>query len=267
MCKRRRLGMVDLQLVWPLSPLGRRRHRPSLLEALAAIHGTPLRRLEGNRGFLAALRAGCFCLRAGSARALTHVFGALALAGPAAFGLAAKALVCVEGLFAGGENEFATAIGAFQNAILVLHRHSRAPRAWWRGGQCPRPPNCTRTCRLQPEGPVCPAGSTTPAYNVPPWEETALLLLLARLLVVLSALLLAQTLSWKRLLGPALFSGLHVVAVLFDFFDDVFLLHLALKSAQGVFKGLTFLDDDFRHAKLTSRCWIQMLWKLTSAGW
>ena len=42
--------------------------------------------------------------------------------------------------------------------------------------------------------------------------------------------------------------------MLLNLFDDVLLLHLALKSAQGVFKRLTFLDDNFRHAKLTSRC-------------
>jgi hypothetical protein len=31
-----------------------------------------------------------------------------------------------------------------------------------------------------------------------------------------------------------------------DFFDDVFLLHLALEAAQGIFQGLTFLKSHFR---------------------
>src|SRR5258708_36563831 len=36
----------------------------------------------------------------------------------------------------------------------------------------------------------------------------------------------------------------------FDFLDDVFLLHLALETAQGVFQGLTLLDNYFSHSKI-----------------
>jgi hypothetical protein len=60
-------------------------------------------------------------------------------------------------------------------------------------------------------------------------------------------LLLAQSLPRKRFLGPALLAGFHVEAVLLDFLDDVFLLHLTLEPAQGVFQGFTLLDDDFSH--------------------
>src|SRR5882672_549755 len=35
--------------------------------------------------------------------------------------------------------------------------------------------------------------------------------------------------------------------LLLDFFNDVFLLHLALKAAQGIFQRLTLLNDDFSH--------------------
>jgi hypothetical protein len=66
-----------------------------------------------------------------------------------------------------------------------------------------------------------------------------------------SPLLLAQSLPRKRFLGPALFTGLHVEAVLLDFLDDVFLLHLALKPPQGILQRFTFLDDDFSHVVFT----------------
>jgi len=55
-------------------------------------------------------------------------------------------------------------------------------------------------------------------------------------LVLFTPLLFAQTLPRKRFLGPALFAGFHVEAMLLDFLDDVFLLHLALKTPQGIFQ-------------------------------
>jgi hypothetical protein len=39
--------------------------------------------------------------------------------------------------------------------------------------------------------------------------------------------------------------------MLLDFLDDVFLLHLALETAQSVFQGLILLDDDFSHLTFT----------------
>src|ERR1700688_4545829 len=66
-------------------------------------------------------------------------------------------------------------------------------------------------------------------------------------LVRFAPLLLAQSLPRKGFFGPALFARLHIEAVLLDFLDDVFLLHLALETAQCVFQRLTFLDNDFSH--------------------
>src|SRR6266851_9719202 len=66
-------------------------------------------------------------------------------------------------------------------------------------------------------------------------------------LVRFAPLLLAQSLPRKRFFGPALFARLHVEAVLLYFLDDIFLLHLALKTAQGIFQRFTLLDDDFCH--------------------
>src|SRR5258708_33401723 len=60
-------------------------------------------------------------------------------------------------------------------------------------------------------------------------------------------LLLAQSLPRKRFFRPALLAGFHVEAVLLDFLDDVFLLHFALETAQGIFQRFALLDDDFSH--------------------
>jgi hypothetical protein len=54
--------------------------------------------------------------------------------------------------------------------------------------------------------------------------------------ILFAPLLLAQTLPRKRFLGPALFAGFHVETMLLDFLDDVFLLHLALETPQGIFQ-------------------------------
>src|SRR5579864_2504341 len=66
-------------------------------------------------------------------------------------------------------------------------------------------------------------------------------------LVRFAPLLLAQSLPRKRFFGPAFLARLHVEAVLLYFLDDVFLLHLALKTAQGIFQRFTLLNDDFCH--------------------
>src|SRR5580658_8185049 len=68
-----------------------------------------------------------------------------------------------------------------------------------------------------------------------------------RRLVRFSPLLLAQSLPRKGFFGSAFLTGLHIEAMLLDFLDDVFLLHLALETAQCVFQRLTFLDNDFSH--------------------
>src|SRR5690348_5163655 len=70
-------------------------------------------------------------------------------------------------------------------------------------------------------------------------------------LIRFPALLFAQSLPRKRFLCPALLAGLHVEAVLLDFLDDVFLLHLALETTQGVLQRFTFLDNDFGHSSFT----------------
>jgi len=91
----------------------------SVLEALAAVDGTVVVRLEGNLALLAAVGANSVeHLACGS------LLTALSLAGVAAItaslGLVGEALLGVELLLAGGENEFASAILA-DNGLVSVH--------------------------------------------------------------------------------------------------------------------------------------------------
>ena len=69
-------------------------------------------------------------------------------------------------------------------------------------------------------------------------------------LVLLSPKLLAEPFAGERLFCATLFSRLHVIAMLLNFLDDVFLLHFALETAQGIFQRLTLLNADFSHLKI-----------------
>ncbi len=55
-----------------------------------------------------------------------------------------------------------------------------------------------------------------------------------------------RPLASQRGLHAFLFPGFQVKGVALYFFNNVFLLHLALKTAQGVFEGLTLLQSNFR---------------------
>lgn len=55
----------------------------------------------------------------------------------------------------------------------------------------------------------------------------------------------AIPLAGEGLFEPPLFTGLQVVGVTFDLFDDVLLLHLPLKPAQGALQGFSILDVYF----------------------
>ena len=67
-----------------------------------------------------------------------------------------------------------------------------------------------------------------------------------RLLVLLATLLLTQSLPRKGFFRPALFARLHIEAMLLDLLDDIFLLHLALESPQGILQRFVLLNDNFR---------------------
>jgi hypothetical protein len=53
-------------------------------------------------------------------------------------------------------------------------------------------------------------------------------------LVLLTPLLFTETLTREGLFGTTPFTWFHVIAVLFDLFDDVFRLHLSLKTPERI---------------------------------
>jgi hypothetical protein len=64
--------------------------------------------------------------------------------------------------------------------------------------------------------------------------------------VLLLANFLARALASERCFYAFLLAGLEVKRVALHFFDNVFLLHFALKAAQSILKGFTLLQSDFR---------------------
>ena len=59
--------------------------------------------------------------------------------------------------------------------------------------------------------------------------------------VPLVSYLFSGTLSRQGLLHPTFCSRFQVIGMALDLFDDVFRLHLALESSQGILDGLTVL--------------------------
>jgi len=107
-------------------------HRSPLLKTFAAINGTPLRWLERNCRFFAALRANGFGFDALNA-SRTRPIAALRSTGFASFaplGLVLEALVGEKHLLAGRENEFSSTFRALQDLIVVFH--CAAPLCWER---------------------------------------------------------------------------------------------------------------------------------------
>jgi len=118
----------------------RRSHRPTLLEAFPAKHRPSLRRTEGNRGFLPALRAVRFRFRAHrrGVTAATAALRAFRLATFAALGFVLEPLVGEKHLFAGGKDELSAALRTLQHPIVIFHEPlSLGPAAGKRmGGLC-----------------------------------------------------------------------------------------------------------------------------------
>ncbi len=57
--------------------------------------------------------------------------------------------------------------------------------------------------------------------------------------------LLAVALACEGFLHALLFTWLQVEGMALHFLDDVFSLHLALKTAQSILKGFAFLNSNF----------------------
>jgi hypothetical protein len=86
-----------------------------------------------------------------------------------------------------------------------------------------------------------PLAQERPAFHRPITEFTPRLILFP-------SLLLPKALTREGLLGATSFSGLHEIAVLLDFFNDVFRLHFSLEAPEGVFQRLALLNYNFSHA-------------------
>src|SRR5580692_4377456 len=63
--------------------------------------------------------------------------------------------------------------------------------------------------------------------------------------ILFLASLLARAFASKRGLHAFLLSGLQIKGVSFDLLDNVFLLHLALETAQRIFEGFSLLQANF----------------------
>jgi len=108
--------------------LSRGRRGPLLLEAFPAKYRASLRRLERDRGFLAALGADRprFYFRIAARRSLrAQHAGPLRLARLTPLGLVLELLIVEEQLLPSSEHEIRAAVHALQN--LVLEFHGRAP--------------------------------------------------------------------------------------------------------------------------------------------
>src|SRR6267142_251174 len=202
--------------------------------------------------------------------AATATLGPLRFTGLTSLGLVLEALVGEKHLFAACEHELRTALRTLQHLVVVFHEPlSPGPVPGRRlGGLCTREPKCLRkpVSGDAGRGSLGPAGTKPkqdpknyPALRGPDSRKCGAEPRGKRIgglnfvgaaclnLIRFPPLLLAQSLPRKRFLGPALLAGFHVEAVLLDFLDDVFLLHLALETPQGIFQGFILLDNDLSH--------------------
>ena len=209
---------------------------PPLLKTFAAIDGTSLGGPKRDRGFFSALRADC--LRFYSLNATRTRFcalGPICFAGLAPFGLILEAFVREKHLLAGSENKLGSTIGALQDLVMVFHTLLRGPGSHKTGSGVIRGQRTDeRTYKRATDQPAATKllGNTD----------------CSSYLVLLTPLLLPETLTRESLFGPPLFPRLHVVAVLLDFLDDVLRLHLPLEAPECVFQRLALLNNNFCHA-------------------
>jgi hypothetical protein len=121
----------------------------------------------------------------------------------------------VELLFPCGEHEVRAAVHAFQNPILKS-RHGTILR------------------KRRNALPFAPPVSYNPNLYNP--NST---------LFDFPATLFPVPFPCKSLLYPQLLTRLQIKRMPLYFFDDVFLLHLALKATKGVFQSFTILESNF----------------------
>ena len=64
--------------------------------------------------------------------------------------------------------------------------------------------------------------------------------------ILLFPRLFPASFACKRFLDTLSLAGLQVKGVALNLLDDVFLLHLALKTSQRIFEGFALLESNFR---------------------
>jgi hypothetical protein len=103
----------------------------------------------------------------------------------------------------------------------------------------------------------------TPCYNSARWGPNRagpprdggdpLELISIAPLILLLTRLLAGTLASQRSLHALFLAWLQVKGVTLDLLNNIFLLHLALETAQSVFEGLTLLQSYFCQMRYTPK--------------
>jgi hypothetical protein len=131
----------------------------------------------------------------------------LGLAGLTAFWLVLEPLIREEKLFACRENEFRSTIDALEDPIPVFHDLP------------PLPDQSLARCEITPHP---PSGS-----------------------VVVVPGLFAGSFPRQGRFDSLFLSWLQIKGMLFDFLDDVLLLHLSLEAAEGAFQRFSLLKSNF----------------------
>ena len=246
-----------------------RSHGPSLLEALPAKHRASLRWPEGHRRFLPALRTIRLGLRTHLRTApatASSTLGTLRFATLTSLRFVLESFIGEKHLFAGRKYKLRAALRTLQYSVVEFHEpfSPRAASGKRLGALRISEPDCVgkpvsgeagcgslgpASAKLEDNPNISTLrglilGSAAPSLSE---KRGAAFFRLPRHLIRFPPLLLAQSLPRKRFFRPALLAGFHVEAMLLDFLDDVFLLHLALKTPQGIFQGFTLLNDDFSH--------------------
>jgi hypothetical protein len=218
-------------MIWPASTppalrlrgcCGRwRAGRSPVLKTFPAIYRPALRRLEGNRSFLRALRAdrlGLHSLCCSAGRCATRRAVCLACFTP--LGLVFETLVGEKHLLARCEYELGRTFGAFQDSIVVFHTLLRNDLPGVRQRNIPR--------RTKWKTPCESAFPTSPSTNCLSGPRQI------GQLVLLTPLLFAETLTREGFFRTPPFTWFHVVAVLFDLLDNVLRLDLPFKTPERI---------------------------------
>jgi hypothetical protein len=163
------------------------------------------------------------------------------LASLASLGFVLETFVGEKHLLAGSKDEFSPTFRALQNLVVVFHTMLRDLAG--------KGPEWDKTGEIAARASQWSGAAGTqllPARWMAQYCSEELLFDVR--LVLLTPLLFAETLTREGFFGPTSFPGFHIVAVLLDFLDDVFRLHLTFKSSERILQRLTLLNDNLCHA-------------------